>query len=318
MKKLLGALLISQLALGQIGTVLAVEPQGFSDVPKGGEYYDAIGYLKTEGIIEGYADGTFKPFNTINRAEFTKILVGSMKKGQATGSNCFPDVKSEWFAPYVCTAKNLELIGGYPDGSFKPAQNINFVEAAKIIVNAEGGEPAGAGYSQWYEKYVHILDNAKAIPTTINTFDQTLTRGEMAEIIYRLKTNTTTKPSMGFDEIAAAKGYLEGSLSFPSEGIPSNMFICADNIEMAITFCTAKQIKSSKYQYGVGYKLPVRGGTYNVYAFVDGNPEYRGIYSEYVTCGLNASCKSHASINVDINPGQTLTKIDPTDWYANN
>ena len=46
----------------------------FSDVKEGNSHYVAIEYLRTNGIIQGYEDGTFKPEQTVNRAEAVKML----------------------------------------------------------------------------------------------------------------------------------------------------------------------------------------------------------------------------------------------------
>lgn len=48
----------------------------FSDVTDATQD-EAVDYLEDEGIISGYPDGTFKPNNSINRAELMKILVGA-------------------------------------------------------------------------------------------------------------------------------------------------------------------------------------------------------------------------------------------------
>jgi hypothetical protein len=300
----------------------------FTDVSKENEYYDALVYLKDKGVISGYPDGTFKPFQTINRAEFTKIVmgVGGYNPAQdpsgfdiySSGDLAFNDLQDgAWYVPYLRQAKQKDVIGGYPDGTFKPGQEINFVEAAKIIVVADGGDFAGAGYEgdQWFRKYVNILETNNAIPTTINIFDQKITRGEMAEIIYRLDSDNVGKASMTYDLLAVPKGYLEGSLSFPSEGIPDELMVCADNIEMAETFCTYSRIKDSKYMYGLGYRLPLKPGTYNVYAFYGA---MTGLYSNYVLCGMSSNCSDHSSVNVDVDEGQTIKDIDPADWYSQN
>ena len=47
----------------------------FPDVSQSHKNHDAIIYLYQEGVINGYPDGTFKPENTLNRAELLKILV---------------------------------------------------------------------------------------------------------------------------------------------------------------------------------------------------------------------------------------------------
>lgn len=298
----------------------------FSDVPKGSGYYDAVSYLRTEGIVEGYPDGSYKPYQTINRAEFTKIVVGASGYNPAqdlsgydifsTSGLSFSDIQNgAWYNPYLRKAVESGIIGGYPDGTFKPAQEINFVEAAKIIVIADGGDFAGAGYApdDWFHKYVNVLETNHAIPTTINTFDQKITRGEMAEIMYRMKTGQTGKPSMTYDELAALKGYVNGSLSYPGEGIPASLMVCADDVSMAMTYCTYDRVSGSQYEYGIGYTLPLKPGTYNVYAV---ESTLTGLYSEFVTCGMDAStCSSHASIPVTVVAGQTVKGVDPMDWY---
>jgi predicted DNA-binding antitoxin AbrB/MazE fold protein len=166
----------------------------FTDVDSNSTYYNALNYLKEEGIVNGYEDGSFKPENKINRAEFTKILIEATTEDSeiaectayyANQTNApakiFSDViayfggsmVSEWYVNYICVAKEKTFVNGYPDGSFKPSQYITFVEAAKIITKTRGipmdeGEP-------WYQIYVEQLDNGNAIPTTILKFSQEIT-----------------------------------------------------------------------------------------------------------------------------------------------
>lgn len=331
MKNFLVAISLSALLVAQV-SAMGGSVATFSDVEVGSEYHDALGYLKTEGIVSGYADGTFKPNQTINRAEFTKIIVGATGYDSSkdpsgfdihsTSGLNFSDVQSgAWYNPYLREAVQLGVIGGYPDGTFKPAQDINFAEASKIIVVSTGGDFAGAGYApeDWYHKYVNVLEQKKAIPNTILNFEQKVTRGEMAEILYRLKKQVTSKPSLGYADLAAAKGWIDGSLSFPSEGIPADLKACAENInDSSKTFCTYKNRTGSAYLYGEGYKLAVPAGTYHVYLArdVSGNL-LRGIYSEFVKCGMDATnCSSHAWLNVVVMVGKTEGGIDPADWYS--
>lgn len=172
--------------------------ESFPDVYEGHINYDAINYVKSSGIVEGYPDGNYKASNKINRAEFTKIIVNATTgPDEIAGSNCFPDVKDEWFAKYVCTAKSKNIIEGYPDGNFKPADDILFVEAAKIIAIAFG-QPAQDS-DPWFKNYVDYLNERLAIPFSINKLDQAIDRGEMAEIIYRLKRSVVTNPSSIFE-----------------------------------------------------------------------------------------------------------------------
>lgn len=160
----------------------------FTDVNEDDFAYPAIQYLLDDGIIEGYEDGSFKPDAKINRAEFLKIVLEDAKKygkieGEITGVNCFPDVKDQWFAPYVCSAKELGIINGYPDGKFYPEKEISFVEASKIIVNALKLEVDLENRENWYEAYVVTLAKSNSIPPTVMGFNYPITRADMACII---------------------------------------------------------------------------------------------------------------------------------------
>ncbi|MDD5623516.1 MAG: S-layer homology domain-containing protein [Candidatus Peribacteraceae bacterium] len=194
-----------------VGSLLAAAPALalFSDVPLSHVNYDAIKYVQMQGIVSGYPDGSFRPNQEINRAEFVKIIVNVASPAAVEGclkenGRPFRDVApSEWFAPYVCAAKLRNLVSGYPDGTFKPEHDINFVEAAKIIVNALStvpeAEPAGG---VWYRQDVETLANANAIPLAVTDFDYLLRRGDMAEIIYRLMAGEASKPSRTYEELA--------------------------------------------------------------------------------------------------------------------
>jgi len=203
--------IIALILLTGINTALAAS---FSDVPSSHANFDAIEYVKANNIVTGYADGTFKPDSTINRAEFTKIVVGAVIPetqdcAMTTPDFKFSDVdKTAWYADYVCMALSEGIIAGYSDGTFKPAQEINFAEAAKIIANAfalksdySPGPNDNITPPPWYFEFVDALAAKNAIPTTINYFDRKITRGEMVEMIYRLKNPTIVKPTATYDTL---------------------------------------------------------------------------------------------------------------------
>jgi LPXTG-site transpeptidase (sortase) family protein len=224
-------LLFSVLSFILCGSVLA-NSVGFTDVPKAHPNFEAIQYVQDQAIVEGYPDGTFKPDSPINRAEFTKIIIEAYDQGQAEGGNCFPDVGSEWFSNYVCSAKTLNLIVGYPDGNFYPANDINFVEVAKILAIANGStvtpDPA-----IWYKPYVEKLAESNAIPTSIASLTQKVTRGEMAEMIYRLKANVTDAPSKTYQELVIENATPQEQASL---GLPVRLQIPAIQVDAALEY----------------------------------------------------------------------------------
>lgn len=182
-------------------------PDWFSDVRGCHSSYPAIKYVRDEGIVEGYPDGTYKPETPINRAEFTKILMGVLgDDGPVCKIAPFPDVPYDaWYAQVVHRARCRGVIAGYPDGTFKPGNLINYAEAAKITANAYGlevnpdeGTEWGNGNDAWFLPYSFALLRKHAVPPTVDRYAHSLTRGEMAEMIYRLETGKTS-----FDWFAA-------------------------------------------------------------------------------------------------------------------
>ncbi len=103
------------------------------------------------GITSGYGDGSFKPNANVNRAEAVKILILAAQFSPLASSGTtlsFSDVREEtdWFAPYVKTAADREIVRGFPDGTFRPDQPITRAEAAKIIVSVMRQNPQVNGY----------------------------------------------------------------------------------------------------------------------------------------------------------------------------
>lgn len=154
-------------------------------------YKESVYFLQGKNILRGYDDGTFRPENKINRAEFLKILISSnfaeeLERGDYKRT-CFSDIPNayEWYAPYACLAKGYGIIKGYDGNLLKPAQNINFAEASKIITNVyKNGVKEDP--SLWYKNYIKFMAENKLIPPHLTEFDHEITRGEMAEMIARV------------------------------------------------------------------------------------------------------------------------------------
>ena len=171
-----------------------------TDVGTSHQNFKAINFLEETKIISGYPDGTFKPDKVINRAELIKILVesNSTSPDPTLFHSCFPDVKQEWFAPYVCYAKTQGWISGYPDGTYKPEKTVNRVEALKIIYSSRGLDNSSTSSSSfsdipktaWYAKYVSSGKERNIIPTSKSTYSPSasITRSEVAEMLFRVIT----------------------------------------------------------------------------------------------------------------------------------
>lgn len=104
----------------------------YSDVAYGKWYNNPISTMSALGIITGYPDGTFKPNKPITRAEFAAIAA-RFDETQSGKSATFSDVIAHWAAKEIGIAYYNDWIKGYPDGTFKPDQNITRAEAMTLI-----------------------------------------------------------------------------------------------------------------------------------------------------------------------------------------
>lgn len=166
---------------------------------KGHWAYRYIKQLQNEGIVSGKQSGLFEPNTTTTRAELTKMVLLAFDYAipADVSESDFSDVKvSDWYAPYVMQAKEFGLIEGYTDGTFKPNQEINRVEALKIVLAAsklqiQGGEMEfeDTTTGAWYEKYIAYSQLKGIVGGYSNgSFgpNNSITRAECAKIIVKV------------------------------------------------------------------------------------------------------------------------------------
>jgi len=107
----------------------------FSDLPENPEFKESIKVLYDKGIINGYKDGTFKPNNTVTRAEFAKMLTTAAQYKIEEGlSSTFNDVKNtSWAKDYIMTLVNKGVIKGKAEGIYAPSDLITLGEGLTIL-----------------------------------------------------------------------------------------------------------------------------------------------------------------------------------------
>lgn len=116
-------------------------------------------------------------------------------------------------------------------------------------------------------------------------------------------------PEMPGPAPSAGTGSITGSLSYPSEFIPP-LRVFAFQADTQNYFYVDTVENQPTYRID---GLPA--GYYTVVAYVlSGN--FAGGYTQAVPCGLSTDCTDHTLIQFPVNTGQTVTGIDPGDWYA--
>lgn len=103
---------------------------------------NAISTLSNMGIIDGFTDGTFRPYGKITRAQFAKIAVGFFETTRMEYQGYYTDVpENAWFTDYVEAASRVGLIQGFQDGTFRPNTNITRAQACVIVNRALNRKP---------------------------------------------------------------------------------------------------------------------------------------------------------------------------------
>ncbi|WP_102346014.1 S-layer homology domain-containing protein [Bacillus sp. Marseille-P3661] len=94
--------------------------------------------LKMRGLVSGITDHTFLPNSEITRAQFSALILRALGlEGTAVSQNHFSDVEMDkWYAGVVSRAYEEGLVGGFPDGTFKPEAQITRQEMAALLVRA--------------------------------------------------------------------------------------------------------------------------------------------------------------------------------------
>ncbi len=118
----------------------------------------------------------------------------------------------------------------------------------------------------------------------------------------------TASSTPGARDYFPEMGTVQGELMFPASGIPALriVFFNPDGSVAAYTDTTAGQNT---------YSMDMPVGTYTVVAYsVEGG--VAGGYTQAVPCGLQYGCDDHTLIPITVKAGETLTGINPNDYYA--
>jgi hypothetical protein len=145
-----------------------------TDVDESNVFYPFIRCLACRGIIGGYDDGTFRPFNDITRGQIAKIVSNAAGFDEDPGAQIYEDVPVG--SPFYQWINRLSMrghIGGYPCGLlegepciepdnlpyFRPSNSATRGQLAKIVANAAGlgGTPTGVFYTDVQEDHTFYL-----------------------------------------------------------------------------------------------------------------------------------------------------------------
>lgn len=167
MKKLIATTLSVIISVGTIVPTTFAQNKTYIDYE-----VESNAYLGNEmGLMQGYEDGTFRPENTITRAEFVKSL---MKATEIAYPNTVPaDIdfsdldKSHWAYDDIAKAVTIGFVSGYEDGTFRPNDNITFEQAVTMIFTVLGYKPVAELYGGYPHAYIALAYYNRYFATNI-------------------------------------------------------------------------------------------------------------------------------------------------------
>ena len=191
-----------------------------SDVPYMLNGTDHYAYIK------GYPNGSFKPTDTITRAEaatiFYRLLTDSTRKAYATTYNSFKDVPATaWYNTAVSTMAKLGIVNGGADGYFRPNDPITRAEIAAMIARCDGAYYTGTStvfsdtYGHWAASYIaraYELGWINGYGTTYAP-DRYISRAETVAVLNRVLnrapqyTSDLTRNYTTFSDVATSAWY---------------------------------------------------------------------------------------------------------------
>jgi hypothetical protein len=143
----------------------------------------------------------------------------------------------------------------------------------------------------------------------------TLTATTAPTVAAATTTPATTIPPSAATAQPVTTGTITGLVGYPAEGHPA-MTICAFGAtDRSVHYCVdlPQATTPPKSPYTIS---GLRPGTYHLFAYAAGNDRAGGAYTEYVRCGLRASCSDHTLVEVVVRAGETVRDIEVSDWYG--
>ncbi len=168
MKKFLASLILAVSLLVPLGSSYAVY---YTDVPASEYgYYNKLEILAKYSdclgadVIEGYPDGSFRPYNNLTREEAAKIIA-KIRGLDSLNYSSFVQFKdmdpNRWSNWYVGNLAGMNIIRGYPDGTFRPTQLVTRAEFARMLFLVMDYAYGPTLYSANYGNYAYnrIIDS---------------------------------------------------------------------------------------------------------------------------------------------------------------
>lgn len=166
--------------------------------------------LQMMDVVGGVSYGRFEPNGSLTRAQFTKMAVMILGKGNQVANyqsfTIFPDVKSShWASGYVNLAVRGEqkIISGYANGTFGPDQKITYGQAVTILMRLLGYSDSDVGMT-WPTGYLNAAASAGLTDGVLLSGDSQLSRAQAVKLFVNLLRTPKKDGKVTFGESVAS------------------------------------------------------------------------------------------------------------------
>ncbi len=273
-------------------------------------YKDAYAYLSSKGVVQGYSDGSGRPYQTLNRAEAVKVimltqsnLMDRVKKAEKNSQPVplFSDTEPDaWYIPYIEAGVEAGIVHGHSDGTFRPADQLKVEEALALLLRSYGeddesvSEASDSNYiendsGQWFTGYINAaIGQNLAMHAGRLYLGHPITRGQFFDMVYRKMSNTEkrkgsfTEPQWTVEQLLQLEEQLRGQSDPAASSYGSEQYFAISMPTLGIKDLTISHPTDpftndgimEPLQIGVGhlFSYPGDGGKIMVYGHSSGYP----------------------------------------------
>ena len=198
-----------------LALLLTAMPVAFAEFTDGSaiqaDYREAVQAMSDKKIIAGFEDGSFKPADTLTRAQAAKIicsiLVGADKVDAITATSSFTDVPAgHWAAKFIGYCAEKGIVGGVGGGKFNPNGKLTSGAFAKMLLVAFGHDAEKEGFlgGGWLANVQKAMQSGK-LDAKVTVDDKPIARQAACQMAYNF---------LSKDESDAPEGYEKTTVSF--------------------------------------------------------------------------------------------------------
>ncbi len=265
LKKTLAVVLAFAMILG----MSAISTLAYTDVAEGTVVSEAVTILSNLEILKGYEDGTFKPAETVTRAQMAAIIcrvLGYEDQAQSSmGSTVFDDVAADhWASGYINVAQAQQIINGYGNGKFGPEDKVTYEQAVKMIVAALGYDLAAQSKGGYPTGYLAVA-SAKGITKNANgRVGDAAARSTIAVLAY----NSLEVELM--DQTSWSTGAAGDEYGMTGETVLSR-YLGVKKYEGIVTETPLTEVAANGYEFEAKSELGFDAATLKAWGFVGKN-----------------------------------------------